>query len=261
MELHIEEIESIGERLSRLIDETTTVMNFKIDIDEDDAILYKRNQSYTNFDGLHIIRLYLSSLKVDIIYSSCGVHFKGENKRPHIHWHFILKNIPSGTFKTCNSTHRKRWLDAQATKGFHWNFDNISVKFPKKEKPVWQTLAYPFKEGHAVKGFSQLSLEEFEFLMTYGKNLYEVSLANRERQDASEDRRRVALNSLAQLCRNNKDKFSTFEQMVYWLDDNFMALLPLDEKPDGRQYTSNCHRIGNELGLFKYSSLVLGKRN
>lgn len=262
--LQINEPISVEQRLTDRIDESCSVLLYKINLTQVEIDEYATGKAtWTTFESLIMLKGYLHDAGVTIVYASCGVHYKGENQRPHIHYHLIIRNKPSGIFISANSTHRNRWFakaDAQDRYGHTSGWTNITVKMPKKLNPVWSTLAYPFKEGHAVRSACLMNDKEFDFLMAYGKNLYEVSCGNRARQDACDDRKKVALNNLAKLCRDNKDKFSTYAEMIYWLDDNFIDLLPIDEKPDLRQYTSNCQKIGNELKLFKYSSLVLGKR-
>lgn len=205
-------------------------------------------------DEFGCVLAYLRDSNIDVVFSTCGLHLKGENKRPHIHYHLIVKALPTGTFQSNNSLHRNRWLAKEGNDVY--SFENTSFRFPKKENPVWQQLAYPFKEGlPIVKGIKNISKYK-DFLMTYGTNLYQVSLGNRARQEACDERKKTALLSLAKLCEEHKSEFSDYRQMVIWLDTNYIDTLPLEEKPDPRNYKTNCQKICIHLGKLKYSDII-----
>lgn len=206
-------------------------------------------------DEFYSVSAYLNDQKLDVVYSTAGIHLNGKNKRPHIHYHLIVKSMPSGTFQSSNSMHRKRWLSKEGNNVY--SLDNVSISFPKKEDPVWQHLAYPFKEGFIVKqGVKGLLKTQVDFLMEYGKNLYQVSLGNRARQDACENRKKLALNNLAELCKNNISQFNTLKEMMIWLDDSYIATLELEDYPDPKHYKTNCQKIAVNLGKLKYSDIV-----
>lgn len=213
---------------------------------------YDASDNQSPPDNFYAVQAYLNELKIDILYSSCGLHLNGKNKIPHIHYALICKNIPKGTFVTANSTHRKRWL----AKNEDFNFEGVSFSFPKKENPVWQILSYPLKEGHAIPKGILMATKYLDFVTAYGKNLYQVSLGNHARQDACEERKKVALLSLAKLCEDNKSEFSSYREMVIWLDTNYIDKLSLEEKPDPRNYKTNCQKICVHLGKLKYSDIV-----
>lgn len=206
-------------------------------------------------EEFYSIQSYLTDLKLEIIYSTMGLHLNGENKKPHLHYHLIVKELPSGTFQSNNSQHRKRWMAKDENQDF--SFENTSIRFPKKENPVWQHLAYPLKEGHILKkGIRNLNKEKLEFLLEYGKNLYQVSLGNRARQDACEERKKVSLNTLAKLLGEHKSEFTDYRTMVLWLDINYIEKLPLEEYPDPKNYKTNCQKIAVNLGILKYSNII-----
>lgn len=205
-------------------------------------------------DEFHCVKSYFIDCKLDIVYSSMGLHLNGENKQPHVHYHLIVKELPSGTFQSNNSQHRKRWLAKEDNQ--QASFENVSIRFPKQQDPVWQVLAYPFKEGHIIPKGNKNIKKYTEFLTEYAKNLYQVSLGNRARTEACDERKKVSLLSLAKLCEDNKSEFADYRQMVIWLDTNYIDTLPLEEKPDPRNYKTNCQKICVHLGKLKYSDIV-----
>lgn len=205
-------------------------------------------------EELYSVQGYLRDSGVDIIYSSCGLHLNGENKRPHIHYHIIAKSLPTGTFQSNNSQHRKRWLAKEGNE--YSTFEHTSIRFPKKENPVWCHLAYPYKENLPIKRGEKNIAKYRQFLIGYAVNLYQISLGNRAKQDASDERKKVALLSLAKLLEDNKSEFTNYREMVIWLDTNYISKLSLEEMPDPKNYKTNCQKICVYLGKLKYSDIL-----
>lgn len=241
---------SLAEELSKTILEEYRCISVKINYKKDE---YEEAPGEPP-DEFYSVTSYFNDCKLDIVYSTLGLHLNGENKKPHVHYHLIVKELPTGTFQSNNSQHRKRWL-AKDGKG-DYSFENVSIRFPKKEDPVWQHLAYPLKEGLPLKKGEKLPNKYKKFLMEYAVTLYQVSLGNRARQEACDERKKVALISLAKLCEENKSEFKDYRQMVIWLDKNYIETLPLEEYPDPRNYKINCQKIAVNLGKLKYSDIL-----
>jgi len=146
--------------------------------------------------------MYLKDSGVETVFSSCGLHINGENKRPHVHYHVICKSLPTGTFQSNNSQHRKRWLAKEGNEVS--SFENTSIRFPKKENPVWCHLAYPYKENKPIIAGEKNIKKYKQFLIGYAVNLYEISLGNRAKQEACDERKKTALVSLAKLLESTK---------------------------------------------------------
>jgi len=240
---------SLAEELSNTIADDYKCISVKINYAKGE---YTDNS--TPPDEFHSVKAYFNDCKLDIVYSTLGLHLQGENKKPHVHYHCIVRSLPSGTFQSSNSQHRKRW---QAKEGNEMHsFENVSIRFPKKEDPVWQHLAYPFKEGLALKQGIYVDKKYYNFLMDYAKNLYQVSLGNRARQEASDERKKTSLLSLAKLCQEHKSEFSNYKEMMIWLDINYIETLELEDYPDPRNYKANCQKICVSLGKLKYSDIL-----
>jgi len=203
------------------------------------------------------MRAYLLDWKVDILYSTAGIHLNGENKVPHMHYSIVARNVPQKTFLTENARHRNNWL-AKDNNHENYNFTNLTVKLTTKRKdPVWQCLCYPWKENLPVKhGAVHLIPHIYEeFLLKYAVDLYQVSLGNHARKDACDARKKVALESLGELCVKNREYFSTYRDMLLWLDTNYIDTLTIDEYPDPRNYKTNCQKIAVSLKILKYSEI------
>lgn len=240
----------IPAQLSETIKEEYRCISVKINYDKDE---YDASNNKPP-NGYYSVEAYFRDYKLDIVYSALGLHLNGENKKPHVHYHLIVKELPSGTFISNNSQHRKRWNSKEGNEIY--SFDNVSIRFPKKENPVWCLLSYPFKEGLPIKVGTKIPQLYYKFLLEYGKNLYQVSLGNRARNEACDERKKVALLSLAKLCEDHKSEFADYRQMVIWLDTNYIDTLPLEEKPDPRNYKTNCQKIAIHLGKLKYSDIL-----
>jgi len=214
-------------------------------------------------DNLGAAVSYIRDNKIDIVYSSAGIHLNGEHKKPHCHWHMIVKSLPTGSFRSNQSLHRKRWLAKEGNE--HFSFDNVSFSFPKKLEPVWQTLAYPYKEGIECKSSAYPELKVGmtkpikNFLMEYGSNIYQVALGKNAKQDAYENRKKVALIEMLNFCKENRDRFKTFREMLELLEDDYLAKMSPEQKPKFNNYKENCYVVGNTLGIFRYCDKIKKK--
>lgn len=239
---------SIPQELSDSILEEYTIISVKINYAPDEYIEDSNDEPPEQFGS---VTAYFKDLKLNIIYSACGLHLNGKSKRPHIHYVCVVKDCPAGTFRSAQSTHRNRWL-LKSDNELYYTMSDVSISFPKKENPVWQCLSYPFKEGYPIKKGLKMSQEYYDFLLPYGKNLYQVSLGNRQRNDAHEERKKEQLLDLGKLCLDNRGQFNDFRSMTVWLEDAYIKKLPLEKKPSFVNYKANCQKVGNELGLFRY---------
>jgi len=250
-DLEVLQEKSISENFELDIPDDSMVINVKLNVEDEEDVDY------------YDIKKYVKELGCNILFSSVGLHKNGENKVPHIHYNFITTPFhpPSNP-----SQHRRRWAK-KADAGLQ--FLETSWKFHHKldlSKPKYNTLAYPLKEGLIVKtplskdiyiyGEKTMTKPQLDFLIEYGKTLYEASLGLRHRQDKCEERKKNALNDLAKLCSDNKHLFSSYVEMVKWLDDNYIKNLTIEEYPDPRNYKINCQKIAVNLGKLKYSDII-----
>jgi len=242
-------MEDIPKLLSASILDTYEVLSIKIDYADDEY-----DPSFNSPpDNIHSVMRYLNDKDVKIIYSACGIHINGKHKKPHCHYHLIVEGFPSGEFRSNNSQNRKRWLAKEGNEGF--SFDGISIQFSKKENPVWQVLSYPYKEGIIVPGkkYNNIPKKEYkDFLVEYGKNLYQVSLGKRARQDACDERKKNNLTDLYEFCEKGRTQFSNLKELRIYADE-YIAQLELSERPNPSNFKNNCMIVASKLGIFNYS--------
>jgi len=247
--------ENFPERLQEVIPDDATCISVKVNIENGEY-------SEKDFVPLHLTDIlnYLRDSGVEIISSTAGVHLEGRNQIPHIHYHFITShyNPPSNP-----SQHRKRWLSK--TDNSECDLGDASFKYQKIDKkyPVYQFLSYPLKEGRLLSPrynklcclFDKSPMEKgmIEFLRSVGNTIYQTALALKLKQDKTQERKQLALKELYDIVVNQN--FSSFKQMMCWLDDNYIATLSLEEMPDPKNYKTNCQKIAVKLGLLKYSEL------
>lgn len=248
MELVLEEF-SIAEQFEKDIPDDSSVVCVKLnEVGEDDLFGYATVKKYIE-----------DECKCEVLYASGGLHKMGDNKVPHIHYNFITTPIkrPSNP-----SQSRQRWLSKNIdgwASGFCW--DNYSFKFHQQidlKECKYNTLAYPLKEGIKVKGRYlynriDMSKQQKDFLMDVGKAIYEKQVGLRQRQEKCEERKKVALNDLYDICKN--ESFESYKQMLQFLDVRYISSLEIEDYPDPRQYKTNCQKIAVKLGLLKYSEL------
>jgi len=260
------------ENITLEIEENSLAQQFELDIPDDSMVInVKINfeiaegeevENAVRFLGYGDIRKYVTDIPdCKILFSSAGVHLNGESKRPHIHYNFITTPFhpPSNL-----SQHRSRWLKKQGDPDLYPvdAFSNVSFKFQslQKNKPKYSVLSYPLKEKHFVnvKGLyiyndKPMTKEQKTFLVDTGSAIYEKEVGLKLRQDKCEERKKLALSSLYELV--SKQSFSTFKEMMLWLDDNYISTLELEDYPDPKNYKVNCQKIAVKLKILKYSDI------
>lgn len=245
-------MEDLPMALSESIESTFRIIEVKIN--------YSKQECEEGFglkppDEIYSVLAYFQDLKIDIVFATAGIHVNGKSKRPHLHWHLIVRDLPSGTFQTENSKHRKRWLAKEGNE--EYSFDEVTFRFPKKkEDPVWQVLAYPYKEGLVCDHKPlQIIKKEFQsFLIAYGQDLYQVSLGLRARQDAADERRRAARDEMEEFAKAHRDRFSNWKEFKEFMEDNYLA--KLEVIPCFTQYKVNLQIVGRRLGIFRYCDYI-----
>lgn len=251
IEITFSENETLLEKLESLIPEDATCISVKVNIPDYDA-------SDCNFipPAFSALMAYLKDSGVEVLACSSGLHLNGRNEIPHIHYHIVANhyNEPSNP-----SQHRKRWL---AKKGNEvYDFEDATFKYQRLDvnKPKFQFLAYPLKEGHMLRlkyylyDGDKMTSEMKKFLLSVGKTIYETQCALRLRQEKCKERKQLALSELYDICK--LQPFKSFRDMMVWLDTNYIDTLELEDMPDPKNYKSNCQKIAVKLKILKYSDI------
>lgn len=249
-----EEQQSIAEQLSELILEEYKCISVKMNYSKDEPYDPSNIRPPEDYPS---VAAYFRHYDLEVVFSTMGVHLNGEHKRPHAHYHLIVKKFPSKTFSSQSSTHRNRWLDISGNEIY--SFKDTTFSFPKKQDPVWCHLAYPFKEGIPLKrGVKGLNQAQYDFLKEYGKTQYEVSLAQNLRNDACRERKKAAREKLMSVCEDGHKggDFDDYRSMVKWLDIFYIKTLDFSEYPDPKNYKVWCQQCAVKLGILNYSDIV-----
>lgn len=190
---------------------------------------------------------------------TCGLHLNGKSKKPHIHLHMIVDNFepPSNV-----SRDKKVWGNKNDT-----DMSLYSFKFQKLDvdAPKFQFLAYPLKEkkqvlpkkDHYFLLGEPMSFEYIRFLENVGNDIYSRAYAIKLRVEKSDQKKIHKLQLLKELCEQNRDKFSTYREMMKWLDVAFIHTLKVEEKPNPKNYKDMCFIVANTLGLVEYSDVCM----
>lgn len=237
------------------IPDDSMVINVKYNFELEEEETYEEaSRSFPLYD----IQSYIKTLGCQILFSSVGVHLNGRSKNPHLHYHFIVTPFH---FPSNPPQYRQRW--AKKT-DLLLEFLDATWKFYHKidlSTPKYSTLAYPLKEGNEIKIHRNLvyiydqrpmNQSRITFLKSVGSAIYQRELALNLRKDKCEERQKKALLNLGQICKDNKHLYNTYKEMCVWLEDNYLATLSLEDKPDFANYNKNCQKIGNHLKLFRY---------
>lgn len=258
MELIInEEMRDFAKELSDLILPEDGIIEAKYNYKKDE---YNTEKPQVIPDVMYSFFQFLEDHNVKIKFSTAGVHLNGENGNPHIHYHIICDGpVPKGEFKSNNNQRRNRWCDKKENADH--DLSNLSVSIPKKRQdPVWQVLAYPWKEGNILtkSNFNTQALKEYHnFLKEYATTLYQQKLALNARNDACVERKKNKLINLGLLCEKNSSQFNSYSSMLAWLDKNYIDELPLHEKPCYNKYKTDTLAIAVHLKITSYSQIIL----
>lgn len=204
------------------------------------------------------------ALEAKIQFRSSGVHLLGQKRIPHIHVVYIVDpiKIPQNP-----SESRKRWCKKNKLDDYTKVFKDISFQFENKIDsglPKYQVLSYPLKEGNRLDYAGALTYiykkkpmpeKVIKFLEDIGQAIYEVSCAQNLRNDKCEERKQESYQEFYDFALANRHRFTSFHEMVIIFDE-FVDAKPYDKKPCPKNYKSNLQKIGNSLGMFKYSALV-----
>lgn len=183
---------------------------------------------------------------------TAGRHDGGREGKPHIHVHFIVDRC---TAPTNPSLHRTRWCK----KDLERTLEGVSFKYQylNGESPRHEFLCYPLKEGKELQYYyyilqgQQMSQFMISWLRNVGNSIYQKQVALRERQDSCAERKKNSLLNLYDLVKDVEIK--SYKEMVFWLDQNYIAKIDLEEYPDPKNYISNVQKIAVKKGLKKYS--------
>jgi len=255
-------MENVAERS----DEQTFVQVFEESIPDDAMVVNVKFNKIKEDEFYPNVKSYITDkLNARVLYSSAGIHKNGKNAVPHIHYHFITTRfkVPSN-----RSQHRQRWVDEDIETNYLGK--NCSIQFEKIDntKPKYHVLAYPLKEGLINEEINALGFHDYTqkngkmkkdmktFLMGVGKEIYEKAMAAHDRREKSDERKQIKLTDLFNLCRENRESFTTFTGMKLWLDTNYIDKLELSELPDSRNYKNNCEKVAVKLRLLKYSDII-----
>lgn len=233
--------------LENYIPDDATCISVKVNVPDYDS-------SDVNFvpPGFSSTLAYLKDSGVEILAFTCGLHLEGENKVPHLHYHFVCNHY---TGDSNPSQHRKRWL---RKKGNHLeDFSDASFMYRPIEpnKPKFQFLSYPMKEGHLLRSKyymfdGKLMTNDLRnFLLSIGKTIYDTQVALRMRQAKTQQRKQLAYSELVQLVGDRN--FASFMELCDWFDENYLYKLDYDDIPDPKNYKNNIRRIGIKKRLIR----------
>jgi len=211
----------------------------------------------------------------EIIASSVGLHLDGKNKKPHIHFHFVVDKPYELMTDSAKSMRKTRWLKNRDPQDEIY-MKQMTVRYAPfdTDKPKWAVLAYPLKEGKRGSirmyritktgaGMVFMPVEIMDLLENTGTQIYQSALAIRERNDKSEKKREDNLQDLYDWAIKERSGFNTFREMQEHFEDKYIFKLVetegLHSLPDVVNYNRNLKKVGRALGIFRYMDDPSGK--
>lgn len=213
---------------------------------------------------------YIKSNGVSILAMSCGHHANGRNAIPHVHLHMICDSFIIGKkcFTQNISRHREKYY--QNNNLNLEDLENVSMKFSElsPDKPSWQILSYPLKEGNPITYFMEIEkvpIDEqmLEFLRNIGVDIYNKATGMHERNEACEERKRKTLLEMFRVSSEYHEKapFGSLVEFLDWAEYVFIESRPIDEQILFDSFQKNIMPIARKLKLVKYRDLILKKYN
>lgn len=256
MEIKFEEVEDqqFSNPIAYVFEEniglTDLCVSFKINIpnmDEDEQIRLVQK-----------LILYMKSHAELICYTQ-GIHTEGKRQIPHIHLHFII-NSSTGWSKvmTNASQHRKRWF---AKEGYEYPDSKViemKCQAVDQTQPKYHFLAYPMKEGKYLKRATMfeflnapMTTEMRNFLVDYGKSLYNLKVAHDLANDRCEERKELKYSEIL-LCAKSFTG-TTFREFQIHMEASYIQKIidKGDNVPDIDNYKKNLKRAAVQLKFFK----------
>lgn len=194
---------------------------------------------------------------------SVGIHKNGKHKRLHGHIHYLIK-CPEYQMKTAQAYWNQR--NRFSVKNPECDITDVQWKYQRLDPlmPVWQTLAYPLKEGIYPEIAIRRNLYQlarvwmgdarFSALLEVGKTIYSSALALLERQEAHRTKKLTNLQEIYVFAKEHKGKsFNTFKEMRNFLEDAILGELSLEDMPIMKNYNNNIFIVGQKLGLVRYA--------
>ncbi len=185
----------------------------------DDAFVFsfKQNQTETDMDGTESALAQLNFVehlvgKDNILFTCLGRHENGKNKVVHHHFVIISSVVPTMTDST-KSTTIKRYCDKyEVERNLIGTSRNQKIDITR---PTWESLAYPLKEGLGYYDekqiqkswfYKNLSRGMYVTLKDLGNDLYLKKLAENERRDKYEEKKKGAFLDYHEFTKNNASK-------------------------------------------------------
>lgn len=204
--------------------------------------------------------IYIELLQEKEYFQSVGYHKNGANKKPHIHINLIYPptKYPENFWRTKDKFCKKNEYDKD-------DFKDISFKYLgtiDNTKAKYMFLSYPLKEGHASKGKFQymyngrrMTTPEKQFLIDIGTSIHETELAHNLANDKYEEKKQNEFLEMLRFAKEKSEMIQSYHDLCLLMDE-FVDAKPFNKKPCPRTYKSNIQKIGNCLGIFKYSSML-----
>lgn len=197
-------------------------------------------------------QLYLNESGVATIASTAGVHFMGENRTPHVHFHaIVMKSTVPKTMISNASLHRKR-------SSYSVELSSITMKSTPlvARNPKFYFLSYPYKEGNVGREGNrwkgkQMKSCMIDFLRKIGKTLYEEQCAKNLIRERSEERRQNDYLELLNLVRDSGIQFSSFRSLQIWAEEHYIEKIPPEKMIDIVNYKKNLQKVGVALRIVK----------
>jgi len=226
-------------------------------------------------DHFYIAMNYTTDTLGEVVASSVAMHLDGKNKKPHVHFHFVVNAPFKVLADSAKSMRKTRWLkDRDAQDSVYMKHLTVAYSPFDTDKPKWAVLAYPLKEGkrgdirmyritRPGAGMVNMPVEIMDLLENTGTQIYQSALAVRERNEKAEKKREDNLQELFEWAKKERSNFNTFYEMQEHFEDNYILKLVEQEGihslPDVVNYNRNLKKVGRALGIFRYMDDLSGK--
>jgi len=226
-------------------------------------------------DHFHIAMNFTTDTLGEVVASSVGMHLDGKNKKPHVHFHFVVNEPYKPLADSAKSMRKVRWLkDRDPQDSVYMKHMTVAYSPFDTDKPKWSVLAYPLKEGkrgdirmyrviRPGAGMVNMPVEIIDLLEVVATTIYQTAVAVRERNEKAEKKREDNLQELYDWAVKERSGYNNFREMQEHFEDKYLFKIVetegLHALPDVVNYNRNLKKVGRALGIFRYMDDLSGK--
>lgn len=249
----------IIEYFNNYIPDNAVVISAKYNLPWDFTI-----EDASDIDMIDVARFIRDKANADTLFQSGGIHFKGKNKRPHIHLHVICRHFK----KVKNlSNWKSQWKKANGCQDDYFEGWTFVVKDIDLNKPKYYPLAYPLKEKERLPDTyfrwscdsnKKMIMPEkaISFLEDVGGELFERAEAKREAHEKAEEAQAGIKKAMLNVAEQHRSKYENIQELANIMEDEYLNKLKFEDKSTMKNYENYLKLVGQHVGVYRWANAI-----